>query len=210
MKAKPERPGRPVDSEKDVAILDAARNLLFSGGPQAVTMEGVANRAGVSKVTVYRRYHNRLSLLDTIVRQEALALSLSLQGKPDTIAQLQEQLTGFITDLISFVCGTHHRRLMEALAALPQKKQDLDSIYRNGPERTHLELTTYLASAGDSGLIRCPVPRESAERLIGMALGLDFVRSQYKVALRRQKSRDILEHARATVSDFVWLLVNRP
>ena len=46
------RPGRPPDPAKQRAILDAARSLLFQGGPGELSMEAVARRAGVSKVTM--------------------------------------------------------------------------------------------------------------------------------------------------------------
>lgn len=52
-------PGRPRDPEIDRSILDAARDLLLEGGYRAVTMEGVARRAGVGKTSVYRRWRSK-------------------------------------------------------------------------------------------------------------------------------------------------------
>jgi len=55
----PRRRGRPRDPQIRRAILDAARALLDEQGPAALTMEGVAQRAGVGKPTVYRWWPNR-------------------------------------------------------------------------------------------------------------------------------------------------------
>lgn len=53
------KPGRPRSTKARVAILKAARELLQEGGLAAVTMEGIAQRAGVGKPTIYRTWANR-------------------------------------------------------------------------------------------------------------------------------------------------------
>jgi len=56
---RPRRRGRPRDPQIRRAILNAARALLDEQGPAALTMEAVAQRAGVGKPTVYRWWPNR-------------------------------------------------------------------------------------------------------------------------------------------------------
>lgn len=56
-------PGRPRSAEADEAILRAATELLDEGGLERLTIEGVAQRAGVAKTTVYRRWKDKYSLL---------------------------------------------------------------------------------------------------------------------------------------------------
>lgn len=56
------KPGRPRDPHADEAILAAARDLLAEGGLANLTVEGTAQRAGVAKTTVYRRYPTKLDL----------------------------------------------------------------------------------------------------------------------------------------------------
>ena len=55
-------PGRPRDPQADAAILRAARDLMSEGGLANLTVEGTAQRAGVAKTTVYRRYPTKLAL----------------------------------------------------------------------------------------------------------------------------------------------------
>ncbi|GGM27766.1 TetR/AcrR family transcriptional regulator [Promicromonospora citrea] len=60
----PPRPrGRPRSDAADTAILAAARELLATDGVAGAGMEQVARRAGVSKVTVYRRWSSKEALL---------------------------------------------------------------------------------------------------------------------------------------------------
>ena len=55
--------GRPRDLLKREAILDAATTLFYERGIGATTMEAVAERASVSKMTVYSHFPDKAALL---------------------------------------------------------------------------------------------------------------------------------------------------
>src|SRR6201987_165808 len=61
--------GRPRSEKARLAILDAAAELLLARGLSAVSMDAVAERAGVSKATIYRWWPTKealgLAALDT-------------------------------------------------------------------------------------------------------------------------------------------------
>lgn len=65
--------GRPRDPQVDRAILDAAVELLHEGGLEAMSVEAVAARAGVSRASVYRRYTNRVDLMEAVFNAAAAA-----------------------------------------------------------------------------------------------------------------------------------------
>jgi AcrR family transcriptional regulator len=58
-----QRPGRPRSAAADTAILAATRSLLGEVGYAALSMEGVAARAGVAKTTLYRRWPTKAALV---------------------------------------------------------------------------------------------------------------------------------------------------
>jgi AcrR family transcriptional regulator len=56
-------PGRPRSERARRAILQAANELLEGEGFAAVTVEAIAERAGVSKATVYRWWPNKAAVV---------------------------------------------------------------------------------------------------------------------------------------------------
>ncbi|MHA6623114.1 TetR/AcrR family transcriptional regulator [Pseudonocardia sp. DLS-67] len=55
--------GRPRDPDADAAILAAALDLFIERGVEGTSIEQVAKRAGVGKLTVYRRWSNKEELI---------------------------------------------------------------------------------------------------------------------------------------------------
>ncbi|MCX4749452.1 TetR/AcrR family transcriptional regulator [Kitasatospora sp. NBC_01287] len=66
------RRGRPRSEAAEQAICEAVERLMTEGGSLAdLTIEGIAQAAGVGKATIYRRWPNKEALLvDVLVRLE--------------------------------------------------------------------------------------------------------------------------------------------
>lgn len=195
--------GRPVDPAKDEAILRAARRLLKHEGPSAVTMERAAQAAGVSKVTLYRRYPNRQALLEAVVALDAVRVFQALQNAPASPADVRAQLEAFVVDLSGLLCGPDHRRYIQALGELPRAGVDLAGIWRRGPARAHAVLIRFLNAAHAAGHLVCEDAEAASELLLGMAVGLDLVRSLYRVPLARHRLAARREHAARVVELFL-------
>src|SRR5262249_5979605 len=85
--------GRPRSEAADRAILDASVDLLANRGLSGLTLEGVAERAGCSKATIYRRWPSKLHLVVEAVSQ------LPPLPEPDTgklAGDLRALLRGFV------------------------------------------------------------------------------------------------------------------
>jgi Transcriptional regulator len=96
----PDRPrGRPRSEEAHDAILAAAVALTREVGYDAVTMDGIAARAGVGKTTVYRRWTSKELLvteaIGRIVRSFSSPRTGALEGD---LLHLMQQAVGMYRD----------------------------------------------------------------------------------------------------------------
>lgn len=76
----PRQPGRPRDETIDVEIVRALFELIEEVGLAAVTIEAIAERAGVSKATIYRRWDSKEELVVDAVVSLAAAADLPETG----------------------------------------------------------------------------------------------------------------------------------
>ena len=60
--------GRPKDPAKRAAVLEAAQQLFSEQGFDGVSMDQIAQTAGVSKLTVYSHFGDKDGLLSAVVR----------------------------------------------------------------------------------------------------------------------------------------------
>ncbi len=87
------RRGRPRDARIDAAIVDAAVDELADAGFAAFCVEGVAERAGVSKATVYRRFATRDQLIEgalVAVAADAALLPRGQTARARLVAMLED------------------------------------------------------------------------------------------------------------------------
>ncbi|HEU4429507.1 MAG TPA: helix-turn-helix domain-containing protein, partial [Myxococcota bacterium] len=95
--------GRPRSGEAHRAILDATLELLQEVGFSALTMEGVASRAGVGKATIYRRWTSKLPLVVEAFGQ----LPAFEDVDTGTLAgDLKAMLTRYLTEFLSTPLAT--------------------------------------------------------------------------------------------------------
>jgi len=96
------RPG-PKGTLSDQTILDAAQNLLSSGGAAAVTVRGIAAQVGVAPNAVYTYFRDKAAVLRALV--ERLLGEVDLDGLTDRTSpwrhRLQSLAVEFRTHLLS-------------------------------------------------------------------------------------------------------------
>lgn len=80
--------GRPRNVETEKAILAASYDLLLENGFGAVTVEKIAERAGVSKATIYKWWPNKAA----VVMDGFLSAASARLPVPDTDSVLQDIL----------------------------------------------------------------------------------------------------------------------
>ncbi len=142
------RPGRPRDSAIDRRITNAAIELFLEGGAKHASMEGVAKRAGVGKVTVYRRYANRRELLVAAIRTQADDMTVRGRDVRKNLDAILFQMAGAMLD------GNAGVALARALSE-KDSEPELLSIYREcGVWPRRKQIRDQLRKGRHEGLIR--------------------------------------------------------
>jgi AcrR family transcriptional regulator len=81
--------GRPRDPQVDAAIRQATLDLLVEEGFARMSIEGVANRAGVGKAAIYRRWDSKTALVVESIR-DLISPHLDWPHSEDIRADLED------------------------------------------------------------------------------------------------------------------------
>jgi AcrR family transcriptional regulator len=150
--------GRPLDEDASRRILNAAVELLDEQGFHQATCEAIAQRAGVSKATIYRRWPDKASLLIEAFR-ESVAPQIPFSDTNSLRDDLQQQLRDFTRMLMgqpgrvfrSFVAAAQNDpQVADAFRAYwikPRRAQAKKVLIRKqekGQLRTDLDLDAVL------------------------------------------------------------------
>src|SRR5260370_26087252 len=118
--------GRPRSQEADRAILTATVELLAERGLTAMSIEEVADRAGVGKTTIYRRWPSKgLLALDAFV-----ASFREQQPLPDT-GTLRGDLIAALRAWVRAVTQTPMGSMLTGLIAEAQHDPELRGAWRD-------------------------------------------------------------------------------
>src|SRR5260221_14625434 len=106
--------GRPTREEalrRDARLLDVATNLFMERGFEGTSIDAVAEAAGVSKPTVYARYHDKRDLFAAVLRGRirlwlaplsAAAEAQATEASPKSIKTTLHQLS---PDMLAYTLG---------------------------------------------------------------------------------------------------------
>jgi AcrR family transcriptional regulator len=149
-------------------ILETTRQLVARFGVLALTVERIAEAAGVSPVTIYRTFGDKDALLRTMFaelgpRNDAAALLA------DRDAPVADTLTRFTSALLGFMAE------QPALVSMLLFSQGDEARYlehlRQRQYGTTDQLMRYLADQVERGRLRPEAPIDMALGLMGLVLG---------------------------------------
>jgi AcrR family transcriptional regulator len=129
-----------------VLLLEAARRLIAEHGAEAVTMDDIANAAGVGKGTVFRRFGNRAGLMMVLLDEDERASQQAFLFGPPPLgpdAPPMDRLVAFGRERLRFV-HTHHALLSAAKGDPLTRHAGATAV-----QRTHVRVL--LAAANTTG-----------------------------------------------------------
>jgi AcrR family transcriptional regulator len=151
-------------AERREQLLDATLGLIADRGYEAVSMEGIARRAGVTKPVVYDLFGGLSDLLEALLEREedrALTQLAELMPTPVEDADPAEVL---VEGLDAFLRAVETRPDAWRLSLMPVEAQP--DLVRRQVERDRTKIAEQLESIVRWGVERLDVPISDVELLV--------------------------------------------
>jgi AcrR family transcriptional regulator len=184
------RPGRKRSEESRMAILVAAFELVGEAGYAGLTIEGIANRAGCGKQTIYRWWPSRAHVL-----LEALAVKADLYITNVDHGSYTDDVRTFLED--TFRLGRQQRvaDILRVLMAEAQINEEFGQLFRSAfLQRRRDALQVVLDRARTRGDLP---PRPAASTVLDIVFGTLWYRL---LATRQPMGDDLVEDLTATLT----------
>ncbi len=190
------KPGRPLDLAKRDAILEATRQLMQEHGA-AFTVDMVADRANVSKQTVYNSFSGKEDLVGRITQSIVDEITGDLESFFET-QDVQAALVAFGGRYLRMVGNpdrTNFLRLIIGAAARGDATAQV--FFKTGPSMLIDRLAEFLGHQSALGHLQARNSRLAAEQFIGLVLGTLQMRLLLgiKVAWTEQAMQERVESA---------------
>lgn len=153
--------GRPRSEQAHRAIVEATLTLLDEGGYTALTIEAVAERAGVGKTTIYRRWPSKLELVVEAISE------LRPPGPPEDTGSLAGDFAAFARGQVSRVARTALPRIAPRLISEAVSDPELHAaVMSDVIEPVRDALRTVLRRGVERGELRPDLDLELATDLV--------------------------------------------
>jgi TetR/AcrR family transcriptional repressor of mexJK operon len=170
-------PGRPKDMEKHAAILDAAMQLFPSRGYDGVSVDAIAQAAGVSKLTVYSHFADKETLFGAAVTaccEQMLPHRLFEPVPGLDVGEALARIGRAFTDLMLDERAVLLHRVMVAQAGQEARLAEL--FFARGPRAALVEMEAFLRHAHAAGTLRVDAPAQAAGHFFCLLKGVRHMR----------------------------------
>lgn len=197
------RTGRPKDSVKRKDIVVAATKLFMENGYELTSMEAVAREAGVSKLTIYSHFADKMELFRAIVQYRCDKV-----GMPDSFAEeaaltAEEAFLTIARRALSIIYRADSLRLMRVIQAeVLHHPEIVRTYYEIGPRRVKTAFTGLLEEFNHQGKLVIPDPTRAAEQFFSLLKGEPLQRTVLMLS-PVPNAEQIETHIQATVKFFL-------
>ncbi|MGH3862699.1 TetR/AcrR family transcriptional regulator [Actinokineospora sp.] len=143
--------GRPRDTAVDVRVLDIAAAQLLERGYAGLSIDAVAEAAGVAKTTLYRRWPSKDHL--------AVAVTARMQ-EADPVADtgdIRLDLVNYLTHVVAAINRSLSLGLVAELAAAAARHDDIGELIHGVFTRRNAIVLALIDRAKERGALRADV-----------------------------------------------------
>jgi TetR/AcrR family transcriptional repressor of mexJK operon len=188
---------------KRTAILDAAKQLFALGGFADVSMDRIANEAGVSKLTIYSHFGDKEALFSEALRlqcEEMLPDDLFQINLNDTVQDQLKVIGRTFFDVSSNDAALSVHRIMLGHGNADGSLKRI--FWEAGPERIYEVFSQFLQGWIDNGALDIPDITRAASQFFSLIKGDLHSRLMCKLC-EQPSDEEIDAHIEATVSFFL-------
>jgi AcrR family transcriptional regulator len=161
--------GRPRQASAGKAIVDATLELLAERGFQAATIESIAERAGVGRNTIYRRWASKEELIVDALQE--LVVELDFQEGDDVYSLLLD----WIRDFVRVFGDPLYGRILPVVLGELQRNPDFARVYSEQIVQPRYEaLLEFLRAGVERGELH---PEANPEQIVDLLAAPPFVRA---------------------------------
>jgi TetR/AcrR family transcriptional repressor of mexJK operon len=199
----PGRRGRPVNEALGQTIVDAACELFAELGFQATTLDKVAQRAKISKLSIYRHFENKKALFSAAIaaRCHRFAPQIIFEGIDGSA---EDQLMAVGSSLLRTLLSPDVRSVEAMIMADKTNQKSLSKLhYEAGPAHIIGEIEALLRQLHAKGVLDVPDPPRSARLFGALFKGSDLLTIARFDEARAEDDNEIESYCRSAVSMFV-------
>lgn len=128
------------------ALIDAARRLLESEGPSALSLRAVAREAGVSPAAPYHHFKDKGELLDAVAKEGWMMLDQSIREAKAAAPSIKEAMTEIG---VAYVCfATNNPALYRVMYDTARDKESFPQQMEDGEDSPYCKVRDTLVEAG--------------------------------------------------------------
>ncbi|MGN6310361.1 MAG: TetR/AcrR family transcriptional regulator [Xanthobacteraceae bacterium] len=197
------RRGRPANEALGKTIVDAARELFVELGFQATTLDKVAKRAKISKLSIYRHFENKEALFSAAIAAHChqfapLALSEGVGGSAE------DQLVAAGSSLLRTLLSSDVRSVEAMIMSDKTNQKSLSELfYEAGPAHVMAQIEALLRQMHAKAVLNVPDPVQSARLFAALIKGSDLLMIARFDEARAEDDNEIESYCQSAVAMFI-------
>ncbi|UZE25933.1 TetR/AcrR family transcriptional regulator [Pseudomonas sp. B21-056] len=197
------RRGRPINEALGQTIVDAACELFVELGFQATTMDKVAQRAKISKLSIYRHFENKEALFSAAIAAHCHPFAPQALFE-DFNGSAEDQLMEVGSSLLRTLLSPDVRSVEAMIMADKTNQKSLsERQYEAGPAYVIAQIEALLRQLHAKAVLNVPDPRQSARLFAALIKGSDLLIIARFDEARAEDDNEIESYCRSAVAMFV-------
>ncbi len=197
------RRGRPVNEALGQTIVDAASQLFVELGFQATTMDKVAQRAKISKLSIYRHFENKEALFSAAIAAHChqfapQALVEGVEGSAE------DQLVTVGSFLLRTLLSPEVRSVEAMIMADKTNQKSLSKLhYEAGAAYVIAQIEALLRQLHAKAALNVPDPGRSARLFAALIKGCDLLTIARFDEAKAEDDNEIDSYCRSAAAMFI-------